>query len=71
MEIFGFLVLCALNAGMSFICVLLFLFGGFEISNIFTSESKFDIAWWCFISSLNIYWWFCLVDSSPFKIVMT
>ena len=70
MEVFGYLVLCALNAGMSFMCVLLFLFGGFEISNIFTSTSKSEIAWWAIISLLNVYWWFCLIDSSPFSIVV-
>jgi hypothetical protein len=71
MEVFGFLILCFFNAGISFMCVFLFLFGGFELGNIFTSTRKFDIALWFLISLLNIYWWLCLIESSPFKIVTT
>lgn len=71
MEIFGYLVLCVLNTGMSFICAVLFLFGGFEIGNIFTSSDKLDIVGWCFLVCLNVYWWFCLIDASPFKIITT
>ena len=71
MEAFGFLVLFAGNSLMSFIAILWFLFGGFEVGNVLTSLNKGDKYFWFAFTSLNVWFWSLLIGSSPFSITVS
>jgi hypothetical protein len=71
MEIFGYLVLVAMNVGMTLFSLAWLLLGGFEIGNVFTSTNKIDKYLWIAFASLNIYFWSNLINSSPFSITVS
>ena len=70
MEVFGYLVLCMANIGMSLMAIFWLLLGGFEIGNVFTSKDPEDKYLWSIFFCLNVYFWYLLLASSPFSITV-
>lgn len=71
MEIIGWLVVTVITLGASLVTGMVFLIGGFELGNIFTSKDKASLMVWLIMLVVTSLLWRLVLLTSPFTIAIS